>query len=251
MTTSGAPARGPTAWRAGVLVVFAVAGLLFVASARVAQGSDTRTSQRASTIGVVTREQQQVSALSVRVKQLRSEIDSITAAQSSSSSALAAARQQVTELSGPAGMSPVTGPAVTVTLDDAPPPPAGQPYPPGLNADSYVVHQQDVQAVVNALWAGGAEAMQLMDQRVISTSAVRCVGLLLLLQGRSYPPPYTITAIGDPTRLVAALDASPAVTNYKEYVPLIGLGYQVKISSKVTMPGFSGAPDLLYASEPS
>ena len=60
-----------------------------------------------------------------------------------------------------------------------------------------VVHQQDVQGVVNALWRGGAEAMQIMDQRVISTSAVRCVGNTLLLQGRVSSPPYTITAVGD------------------------------------------------------
>ncbi len=251
MTTVGAPVRGRMVWRAGVLVVLALAGTLFVASARVAQGSDTRTSQRVSTIGVLTRAQQQLGELSARVRTLRAEIDAMAATQSSSSSALAAARAKVAALSAPAGLTAVTGPAVTVTLDDAPTPPPGQPYPPGLNADSYVVHQQDVQAVVNALWAGGAEAMALMDQRVISTSAVRCVGLLLLLQGRSYPPPYTITAIGDPTRLLAALDASAAVTNYKEYVPLIGLGYRVKVSTRVTVPGFTGVPDLSYASEPS
>ena len=55
--------------------------------------------------------------------------------------------------------------------------------------------------MVNALWSGGAEAMQIMDQRVIATSAVRCVGNTLILQGRVYSPPYTITAIGDPERL--------------------------------------------------
>ena len=53
--------------------------------------------------------------------------------------------------------------------------------------DDLVVHQGDVQAVVNALWAGGAEAMSIMDVRVISTSAVRCVGNTLLLHGRSSP----------------------------------------------------------------
>ena len=51
--------------------------------------------------------------------------------------------------------------------------------------------------MVNALWQGGAEAMMLQDQRVISTSAVRCVGNTLILQGRVYSPPYVITAIGD------------------------------------------------------
>ncbi len=59
-----------------------------------------------------------------------------------------------------------------------------------MSPDDLVVHQQDVQAVVNALWAGGADAVQVMDQRLLSTSAVRCVGNTLLLNGRVYSPPY-------------------------------------------------------------
>ena len=72
--------------------------------------------------------------------------------------------------------------------------------PAGADPDDYVIHQQDVQSVVNALWAGGAEAMMLQDQRVISTSAVRCVGNTLILQGRVYSPPYVITAHRQPRR---------------------------------------------------
>ena len=70
--------------------------------------------------------------------------------------------------------------------------------PGGSGPDDLVVHQQDVQAVVNALWRGGADGVQIMDQRLIATSAVRCVGNTLILQGRVYSPPYTITAVGDP-----------------------------------------------------
>jgi uncharacterized protein YlxW (UPF0749 family) len=121
------------------------------------------------------------------------------------------------------------------------------PLPPGVTLDSYVVHQQDVQAVVNALWAGGARAMQLQDQRVIATSAVRCVGPLLILQGRTYPPPYRITAIGDPRRLQEALASSQAVATYRDYVDYIGLGYEVTVRERVTVPAYSGPLKLHYA----
>ena len=87
-----------------------------------------------------------------------------------------------------------------MTLADAPRS-ADRVLPEDASPDDLVVHQQDVQAVVNALWPGGAEAMQIMDQRVITTSAVRCVGNTLILQGRVYSPPFQITAIGDPQRL--------------------------------------------------
>ena len=234
-------------WRLLTPAVFAAAGLLFVTSAVVAKGTDLRTGDRTSVTDVIAREQQSVTRLGEQAEALRVEIDRMSANVARSDKRLAEARKVIDAAAPVAGMRPVTGPGVTVLLDDAPAPPPGESMPQGLNVDSYVVHQQDVQAVVNALWAGGAESMMLMDQRVISTSAVRCVGSLLILQGRTYPPPYKITAIGDQQQLLAALAASPAVRNYRDYVPLIGLGYQERVEAKITIPGYTGALDLTYA----
>src|SRR4029079_18747424 len=117
----------------------------------------------------------------------------------------------------------VHGPGLKVELDDA----HLQSIPQGFTGDDLVVHQQDVQGVVNALWAGGAEAMMLQDQRVIRTSAVRCVGNTLILQGRVYSPPYTITAIGDVSRMRRSLDDSPEVAYYLQYVAALNLGWDV------------------------
>ena len=94
-----------------------------------------------------------------------------------------------------AAWCPWSGPGVTVRLEDAP---TDSPRRDEVSPDVLVVHQQDLQAVMNALWAGGAEAMELMDQRVISTSAFQCVGNVLKLHGRLYSPPYVVRAIGDP-----------------------------------------------------
>jgi uncharacterized protein YlxW (UPF0749 family) len=91
-----------------------------------------------------------------------------------------------------------------VILDDAPASVAAN----GIEPDLLVVHQQDIQAVVNALWSGGAEAMTIQEQRVISTTAVKCVGNTVVLHGIPYAPPYRIRAIGDPLRLHAALACS-------------------------------------------
>ena len=96
----------------------------------------------------------------------------------------------------------MTGPTVSVTLDDAPSSVAAN----GVDADLLVVHQQDIQAVVNALWSGGAEAMTIQGQRVISTTGIKCVGNTVVLHGVPYAPPYVISAIGDQDRLEAALD---------------------------------------------
>ena len=103
-----------------------------------------------------------------------------------------------------------------------------------------VVHQQDVQAVVNALWAGGAEAMTLMGQRVISTSAVRCVGNTVVLHGQVYGPPFVVTAIGDQDRMRTALDLEPGVELFQRYVERFGLGYAVTAQDEVRLPAYEG-----------
>jgi uncharacterized protein YlxW (UPF0749 family) len=160
--------------------------------------------------------------------------------------ALAAQRQRAAALAPAAGFTPVVGPSVTVVLNDAPKQPVSTDGT-GPSPDDLVVHQQDVQAVVNALWRGGASGMQIMDQRIISTSAVRCVGNTLLLQGRVYSPPFAITAVGDQAKLRASLDDDPTVSVYREYVTLYGLGYEVTEAASTTLPAYSGPLSIHYA----
>jgi uncharacterized protein YlxW (UPF0749 family) len=89
--------------------------------------------------------------------------------------------------------------------------------------------------------------MMLMDQRVISTSAVRCVGNTLILQGRVYSPPYRIRAMGDPGALRQALEQSRTVQIYREYVDALGLGYDVRTNLDQTFPAYAGSTNLHYA----
>ena len=128
----------------------------------------------------------------------------------------------------------VEGPGLVVTLDDSPlwenmVDANGS----SANINDYVVHQQDIEAVVNALWAGGAESMQIMDQRVLFNSAVRCSGNVLLLQGKKYSPPFKISAIGPVEGMRKALDDSEEVSIYKQYVSAFGLGWQVDEKTKL------------------
>jgi uncharacterized protein YlxW (UPF0749 family) len=86
-----------------------------------------------------------------------------------------------------------------------------------------------------------------MDQRIVGTGAVRCVGSVLLLGGRVYSPPYVISAIGDTSALRAALDNSPDIKRYREYVDAYGLGYKVEGRRQMTISGYTGSLDLQYA----
>jgi uncharacterized protein YlxW (UPF0749 family) len=67
---------------------------------------------------------------------------------------------------------------------------------------------------------------------------------VLILQGRVYSPPYTVTAIGDPAALERGLDRSPTLQIYREYVDAVGLGYRVRRSRSLTLPAFDGPVSL-------
>ncbi len=234
-------------WRYVVPLVAVAAGLMFGTSAATSQGGDLRPTDH-DLVNVVRDAGRKVAGQARQVRKLHQQVNKLSEAKAPGSRSLARTEEQVKQLTKPAGVTKVTGSTVTVTLDDSHEDPSK--LPDGANANWLLVHQQDVQAVVNALWRGGASAMMLMDQRVISTSAVRCVGNTLILKGRVYSPPFKITAMGDVGKLKKALKNDPAVSIYREYVSLVGLGYSVTTDRKTTFPAYSGSLDLHYASVP-
>ena len=239
--------RRALVWKIGVPLVAIVAGGMFGVSARTAGGTDLR-SGATNLTDVVARADHRVKTKQEDVAQLRAQLDAAQAQAAKKGGSAATAERleaEAMKAQDPAGLAPVTGPSVTVTLDDSHK--GVEVLPENGSTDWLVVHQQDVQAVVNALWRGGAHAMMLMDQRVISTSAVRCVGNTLILQGRVYSPPFTIKAIGDPVKLKAALDDDASVKIYRQYVDLVGLGYDVSETKRTTFPAFTGSLAMRHA----
>jgi len=218
---------------------------MFATSAQTSQGTDLRSSGRTDLVDVVRARNLSVRQRAQSVKDLQDQVDALTAQVAPGNAAVSRLRATATKLAPTVGTQAVTGPELSVSLDDAKRTAAS--LPKGYTADDIVVHQQDVQSVVNALWAGGAEAMMLQDQRVISTSAVRCVGNTLILQGRVYSPPYVIRAIGDVSAMRAALNQSPQVTIYRQYADLLGLGYDVTSKGEASFPAYTGSVGLLYA----
>ncbi|GIG30376.1 DUF881 domain-containing protein [Cellulomonas marina] len=236
MTTS--PRRLRPALSIGV--VAALSAVLFAANARVADGSATRQPQDLA--GLLEAESDRVTGLAGRVDALRAEVDALSEGIAAAEGAPAPTPAPALLVAG--GTVPVSGPGLTVQLDDAPP------DQPGVDADILVVHQQDLQAVINALWAGGAEAMTLMGQRVVSTTAFECVGNVLRLHGRVFSPPYTVQAVGDPESLRAALGRSREVRLYQEAVDEYGLGWSVAAEDRLRLPAYTGVTDLGTARVP-
>jgi uncharacterized protein YlxW (UPF0749 family) len=230
-----------------VPVAGAAAGLLLATSAVTARGTDLRASRTLQVSQLIVREQRTIAALTREENDLRDRISAATALAAVGDRRVRDLRSAADRLSAAAGLTPVSGPAVTVALDDVPRSEQQRDLAAGARPDDLVIHQQDVQGVVNAMWAGGAEAMTIMGDRVIATTAVRCVGNTLLLRGRVFSPPFTITAVGDVARMQRALAADPAVQIFQQYVAVYGLRYTLTTSPRTTLPAYDGPLELTSA----
>ncbi|MBP2475509.1 uncharacterized protein YlxW (UPF0749 family) [Crossiella equi] len=235
-------------WRVAAPVMCLVAGLIFAVSHNVADGHDLRGGRTTELRGLVKDAESRVHDAERDLGRLRMELEGLSRNAATSDQRVGKARSAAEGLAGPAGLNPLQGPGLQVSISDAPRGPDGR-YPADVPVDALVVHQKDVQSVLNALWAGGAEAMSIADQRLVASSAVRCIGNTLLLHGRTYSPPYEIKAIGDPDKLNAALDAAEGVRIFRQYAQSYGLGYRVQRPDVVRVPGYGGALRLDKAQE--
>jgi uncharacterized protein YlxW (UPF0749 family) len=238
--------RRPSGWAVLVPVVALAAGLLFATSGRTAQGTDLRAGDVTELSTLIVQRNRAIAGEEQQYADLQRKVQRLTDQAASRNSGVAEAKTQGDAGALSAGLVALTGPGVEITLDDAPARPDGT-LPTTARPDDLVIHQSDVQAVVNAVWAAGADGVAIMDQRLDATSAIRCVGNVLLLQGRTYSPPFVVTAIGDVGAVKAQLAASPQVAVLQQAVDAFGLTFTVRGRPQVTLPEYTGSLDLQYA----
>lgn len=219
--------------------IFILAGFMITVSAVAARGTDLRSERNASLQDLVAAQALTNESLREEAESLRGDVERLSNQQGVddglAASVVAAGRD--------ASTLPVAGPGVRVVLTDAPP----EVRPAGVDDDALIVHQQDIQAVVNALWAAGAEAMTIQGQRVISTTGIKCVGNSVVLHGVPYAPPYVIEAIGPTEAMEVSLDNSRAVQIYLQYVDAYGLGFAQTSFDRAEFPAFVGAVNVSEA----
>jgi uncharacterized protein YlxW (UPF0749 family) len=232
------PTENARLWKLAAPVVLALCGLFLVTSGKESGGNDLRVTDTLELSGIVEEQVERTEELDRQARALGAELDSLTTKVGDSTTQ--ELQDEIDQLITLSGLGPVEGPGVTVSLDDADIPDtvtAGQ-------ASDYLVHQQDVDAVINGLWAGGAEAMTVMGHRVTQNSVVSCEGPVINVDGRVYSPPYIIAAIGDSDKMIDALGSSRQVANYLSYVVSYGLGWDVQEGEDLYAPGISDTTGL-------
>ncbi|MDQ1375043.1 MAG: hypothetical protein QOJ09_2381 [Actinomycetota bacterium] len=186
-------------------------------------------------------ERQQTSATRLRheVDDLRRQVDALVAEAGSRQAGATARTGRLDRATLTAGLVSLRGPGVKVTLDDS----LLDEAPTG-NVNDLVIHSQDVQATVNALWRSGAEAVAINGQRLVGTSAVLCVGNTLLLNGTVHSPPYVIAAIGAQKD---RFDLDPLVRRLRGDADAFGIRFSVSRADALDVPAYKGSTALRYA----
>jgi uncharacterized protein YlxW (UPF0749 family) len=224
--------------------VVLLAGALFVVSASNSEGTDLRPGRYTDLASLAQTESDQYDALVQQVKQLETEVATLTSSVKDTN--VKRHQRRVEELKDPAGLTPRTGPGITVTLSDAP---ADVINSTTENLNLLVVHQQDIQAVVNAMWKGGASAVTVQGQRIVSTTGIKCEGNSVQLQGVPYPQPYVIKAVGDQASLYDAISSDDYLEIYRQQadIPSISVGWKLELEDEVTAPAYDGLLDINHA----
>jgi uncharacterized protein YlxW (UPF0749 family) len=233
-----------SAWRVGTPVVVLLSGALFAISAESSDGTDLRGGRYTDLASVVNAEKQETEELTARVNELTRDVEQLSAELGDRN--VNRYQDEIETLVDPAGLTPESGEAVRVTLTDAPQDVIAESE---LDPNLLVVHQQDIQAVVNAMWRAGAEAVTVQGQRLVSTTGIKCEGNSVTLHGVPYSPPYVIVAVGDQDRIEQSLESDAYLDYYRAdaSAPEGGVGWEVDRDPAYVAPPYEGLVDIRYA----
>ncbi len=209
-----------------VLVVGLVLGVAY-ADTRATAPSSERTRQ--ALLADVERESGRGDELRSQLENLQNEVSVALDEELVATEEGRRASEQVRRLEAAAGVVPVSGPGLTVTVSDAAAEEAVDP----VTGDTIqavpeagLVLDIDLQAIVNALWAAGAEAVAVNGQRLAPATSIRTAGEAILVDFRPVASPYVIEAIGNPNQLAVRFAGSGTAARYEAYGQLYGIGFE-------------------------
>jgi len=222
------PPRGR--FHARVVTALVVTGLATgIAAAQVRRDAEVTDDIRRSLVSEVERRTEATDALAGQAADLRAEVSTTRAGALGTDTAGRALAERVALLELVTGTVPVRGPGLVVVLDDAE---EGAGAEPGDGR----VFDRDLQDVVNALWAAGAEAIAINGQRLTAITAIRSAGEAVLVDLRPLAPPYRLEAVGDVDAMEPAFVDSPTARRFHSWTTVYGIGFEVRRGKELRLP---------------
>ena len=180
--------------------------------------------------------------LKVQLASLRAELDAIQARSAAFGPIAADLEDRLSRAKQAAGLTPVSGEGLIVTLDDGRLPASA----PTRTIELAIVHSTDITDVLNAAWRAGAEAISVNGERITASSA--CVGAVIQINGTLLSPPFRFDIVGPSERLNAELSDPAQLTDQKRRRDAVGLRLRFERSPDVRVPAYTGGVAVRYAS---
>ncbi|MFB4296880.1 DUF881 domain-containing protein [Actinomadura sp. NTSP31] len=238
----GTRARAGRLRGSGTLAVLVAIGVLIAAAgAQVRRGEPVAAKERARLIDQIHARTGETDALQRRLGRLRADTGRERAAALARSAAGRRVRQDLAAQAAAAAAEPAAGRGLVVTVDDAPGTGGDR-----AGASGGRVYDQDLQVLVNGLWAAGATAIGINGRRLTPVTAIRTAGEAILVDYRALSGPYEVTALGDPDRMRSAFTGSAADRRLRALEDRYGLRYGTRRTSGARLPA-AGALRLRYA----
>lgn len=148
--------------------------------------------------------------------------------------------QEISNLKLISGLEDVQGPGIIIVISDN-----EDKEIIGNDVNDDIVHDSDMQMIINDLKRAGAEAISINGQRIVSSSEIKCGGPIIKVNGRSSANPFVIKAIGDPKVLYAAINA-PNTTGWilREFYKI---GVETTMWDNILISRYWGEPKFEYA----
>ena len=195
---------------------------------RTASGDTLATARPDDLVQILDGLQRREDDLNLEIAALRDTLGRLQSSGASSEEALAEAERQAAALGILTGTVPATGPGVNIVIQDP-----DRRIPPEVMLDA-------IQELRNA----GAEAFQVGGVRIGVDSAFTGSGGAIAVDGSTLTAPYTVSAIGDPPTLAAALAIPGGVF---DTVRRAGGSMDVAQSDSVTIDALRPPETPLYA----
>ncbi len=171
--------------------------------------------------------------------QLSTDLETYRSEAAQSSSGSAAMRRELDSARALAGLSTLEGTGVSVKLSDS-----KQKAPENADTSAYIIHDSDLRSIVNELCTAGAEAVSINNERIISTSSIRCVGNTILVNNKRCAAPFIIKAIGDSDALESGLNMREGII---DVLKLYKIDVNVTKLSKVRIEKYTGSANFEHA----
>ena len=226
----------PHLWQVVLGAVAVAVGFALVVQVRTERSIETALQVSSTRLGEVAYRYRQAeledAALRNRLVSLRQEIADEEQRAAAGRQATAALGPELARMRALAGLTPVSGPGVLVTITDS-----NRPLRPGEDPNLVLIHYSDVRAVVATLFAAGADAVAVNQERIAGTTGISCVGTTILCNARRLAPPYRIEAIGDPAALQAAVTARGGIL---DELRAFEFPVTVEMERDVRLPAYTG-----------